>query len=59
MKRRKADWTGYIVLRDCLLKQVTEGEIEGNGRGGRKRKQLLYDLKESMLMELEKGSIRS
>jgi len=44
VKRRKANWTGYIVRRNCLLEQVTEEEVDGKGRRGRKRKQLLDDL---------------
>ena len=26
-KRRKANWIGYILCRNCLLKQVIEGKI--------------------------------
>jgi hypothetical protein len=29
IKRRQANWTGYILHRNCLLKHVTEGKIEG------------------------------
>jgi len=51
VKRRKADWIGHILRRDCLLKHVieekVEGTIEGTGRRGRKRRQLPDDLKES------------
>jgi hypothetical protein len=50
MKRKNANWIGHILRRNCLLKQVFEGEIvrgidvtEGRGR---RRKQLLNDLKE-------------
>jgi hypothetical protein len=36
--------------RNCLLKQIIEGNIEGRrevtGRRGRRRKQIFYDLKE-------------
>ena len=32
MIRRKANWTGYIVRRNCLLKRVIVGEVEGKGR---------------------------
>jgi hypothetical protein len=50
IKRRKANWIGHILLRNCLLKQVIEGKLEGRiemtGRRGRRRKQLLDDLKE-------------
>ena len=49
MKRKKANWIGHILRRNCLLKQVIEGKIEGRvevtGRRGRRRKQLLDDLK--------------
>jgi hypothetical protein len=50
IKRRKANWIGHILRRNCLLKHVIEGKIEGRieitGRRGRRRKQLLDDLKE-------------
>jgi hypothetical protein len=50
IKRRKANWIGHILRRNCLLKHVIEGKLEGRiemtGRQGRRRKQLLDDLKE-------------
>jgi hypothetical protein len=50
IKRRKAKWIGHILRRNCLLKHVIEGKLEGRiemtGRRGRRRKQLLDDLKE-------------
>jgi hypothetical protein len=46
----KAKWIGHILRRNCLLKHVTEGKLEGRiemtGRRGRRRKQLLDDLTE-------------
>jgi hypothetical protein len=36
----KANWIGRTLCRNCLLKQVPEGGLEGSRRGGR-RKQLL------------------
>jgi hypothetical protein len=42
---RKADWIGHILRRKCLLKHVIKGR-EVTGRWGRRRKQLLDDLKE-------------
>jgi hypothetical protein len=46
----KANWIGHILRRNCLLKHVIEGKAEGRiemtGRRGRRRKQLLDDLKE-------------
>jgi hypothetical protein len=29
MKRRKANWIGHILHRNCLLKHITDGKIEG------------------------------
>jgi hypothetical protein len=50
IKRRKANWIGHILSGNCLLKHVIEGKLEGRiempGRRGRRRKQLLDDLKE-------------
>ena len=49
-KRRKANCFGHILRRNCLLKHVIEGKIEGRIemtiRRGRRRKQLLSDIKE-------------
>jgi hypothetical protein len=46
---RKANWIGHILRRNYLIKHVIEGKIEGRiavtGRRGRRRKQLLDDLK--------------
>jgi hypothetical protein len=50
IKRRRDNWIGHILRRNCLLKHVIAGKIEGRiketGRRGRRRKQLLEDLKE-------------
>jgi hypothetical protein len=50
IKIRKANWIGHIWHRNCLIKHVIEEKIEGTiemtGRQGRRRKQLLVDLKE-------------
>jgi hypothetical protein len=50
IKRRRANWIGNMLRRNCLLKHVTDGNIEGRievmERRGRRRKQLLDDLKE-------------
>jgi hypothetical protein len=29
MRKRKANWIGHILRRNCLLKQVMEGKIKG------------------------------
>ena len=50
IQRRKANWIGHYLRRNCLLKHAMEGKIEESiavtGRRGRRRKQLLVDLKE-------------
>jgi hypothetical protein len=50
IKRRKADWIGYILLRKCLVKHIIEGKIGGGIEvtriQGIRCKQLLDDLKE-------------
>jgi hypothetical protein len=46
IRRRKADWIGHILRRNCLLKHIIEGKITGRRRRGRRRKQLLNGLKE-------------
>jgi hypothetical protein len=51
LKRRKANWIGQILRGNGLLKLVMEGKvedkIEGMGRRGRRRKQLLDGSKET------------
>jgi hypothetical protein len=50
IKRRKAKWIGHMLRRNCLLKHVIEEKLQGRiqmmGRRGRRRKQLLGDIKE-------------
>jgi hypothetical protein len=50
IKRRKPNCTGNILYRNCLLKHIIEGKIEGRiqvmGRWGRICKQLLDDFQE-------------
>jgi len=50
IRKWKANWIGHIVRRNCLLKQVIEGKIKGEMeveiRRGRRRKELLDDLKD-------------
>jgi hypothetical protein len=45
IKRRKANWIGHMLCRNCLLKHVIEGKMELTGRRGRSLKQLLDDIK--------------
>jgi hypothetical protein len=46
IKRRKDNWIGHTLLKNCLLKHVTERNIQGTGRRGRRHKQILDDIKE-------------
>ena len=50
IRKRKANWIGHILRRNCLLKQVIEGKIKGEmeviRRRGRKRMKVLDDLKD-------------
>ena len=48
--KRKGNWIGHILRRNCLLQQVIggkiKGEIEVTGRRGRRRRKLLDNLNE-------------
>ena len=50
ISKRKANWIGHILRRNCFLQRVIEGKIKGRievtGRRGRGRRKLLDDLKE-------------
>ena len=50
IRKRKANWIGHILRRNCLLQQVIEGKIKGQievtRRRGRRRKKLMDDLKD-------------
>ena len=50
IRKRKANWIGHILRRNCLLKQVIEGKIRGEmevtRRRGRRLRKLLDDLKD-------------
>ena len=63
ISKRKANWIGHIWRRNCLLKQVIEGKIKGGievtGRRGRRRRNLLDDLKERRILSFEGGCSRS
>jgi hypothetical protein len=49
MCKRKANWIGHILRRNCLLQRVIEGKIQGGievtGRQGRRRRKLLDNIK--------------
>jgi hypothetical protein len=48
--KRKANWIGHILCRNCLLQRVIvekiKGGVEVTDRRGRRRRKLLDDLKE-------------
>jgi hypothetical protein len=50
ISKRKANWVGHILRRNCLLRQIIEGKIKGGiemtERRGRRRRKLLDDLEE-------------
>jgi hypothetical protein len=50
ISKRKANWIGHILRRNCPLRQGIKGKIKGGievtGRRGRKRRKVLGDLKE-------------
>jgi hypothetical protein len=49
IRKRRVNWIGHILRRNCLVKQIIEGKIKGQievtRRRGRSRKKLLDDLK--------------
>jgi hypothetical protein len=47
IRRRKANWIGHILRRNCLLSDIIDGKIIETRRRGRRRKQPLVDLKEA------------
>jgi hypothetical protein len=50
ISKRKANWIGHILRRNCLLRQVIEGKIKGRivvtGRRGIRRRKIPDDLNE-------------
>jgi len=50
ISKRKANWVGHILCRNCLLQRFIKGKIKGGievtGRRGRRRRKLLDDLQE-------------
>jgi len=51
ISKRKANWIGHILRRNCLLQRVIEGKIKGGievtERRGRRHRKLLDKLKET------------
>ena len=60
IRKRKANWIGHILRRNCLLKQVIEGKIKGEMEVTGRRKKLLDDLRgQERILSFEGGSSRS
>jgi len=38
ISKRKANWIGHILCRNCLLQRVIEGKVRGGDRSDRKTK---------------------
>ena len=45
IQKRKANWIGHILRGEEMLRKIIEGKIEGKRGRGRKRIQMLNDLK--------------
>ena len=45
IKKRKANWLGHVMRRDCLLRDAIEGTVEGKRMRGRRRVQLMDDVR--------------
>jgi len=59
IKRRKANWIGHILSRNCFTEGKIEGWIEVTGRCGSRCEQLLDDLIEKRGYWKQRGSTRS
>ena len=46
IRKEKANWIGHILHRNCLLKQVIEGKVQGEMEVTRRRRKLLDDFKD-------------
>jgi hypothetical protein len=50
ISKRRANWIGHILRRNCHLQRIIEGKIKGGievtGRRGRRRRKLLDEFKE-------------
>jgi hypothetical protein len=50
IRKRKANWIGHILRRNCILQRVIEGKIQGGievtGSQGRRHTKLLDEFKE-------------
>jgi hypothetical protein len=61
IRKRKANWIGHILRRNCLLQRVIEGKIQGGrevtGRQGRRCRKLLDDLERTGYWHLKEEAL--
>jgi hypothetical protein len=64
IKRKKSNWIGHILRRNCLLKHVIEGKIKGRkevtrtqGRRTFRKKRRYWKLKENTRSHFVKNSV--
>jgi len=43
ISKRKANWIGHILCRNCLLQRVIEGKIKEGDRSDRKTRKKTYE----------------
>jgi hypothetical protein len=43
IRKRKTNWTGQSLRRNCLLERVIEGKIQGGDRSDRKTRKKTYE----------------
>ena len=44
IRKRKLNWIGHILRRNCLLQRVTEVKIQGGDRSDRKTRKKTYEV---------------
>lgn len=57
LKRRRTSWIGHNSCRNCLIKHVIEGKIDGKRTRVWRSKQLLDDPKEKIYRNLKKEAL--
>ena len=54
LKKRKGNWLGHWLRRNCLLKDALEGMVNGNKVRGRRRYQMIYNIMKNGLCRYKK-----
>jgi hypothetical protein len=47
IKRRKGNWIGHVLRRNCVLEHIIAGKLKGTGERRIRREQLLDNLQET------------